>query len=518
MPQRGRHHRGWPLPGARRRARGALDADGDGTVTVKYLYRGGNDQFYDPSLTDVWVSQRHLPRRQTTGRRPSGVGHPGSTRPPTAATAGSPRRPRSRSPRSTTSTRDPAIQVALDGAQRWRRTTAPPPCTRTAATSSATPPPTRRATPPRWRSSRSRSGAPVPSFGDFPTGEVQEGKGWPGRARVPGHRRRVGRRQETCTITGWSSAVGAHTLTQVVVDKAGNRASADPGLRGGGDRQVGPRCCAGWRRGARPRRLDDVRLGRAPVGHRRRHGRAGGLRRHRRSPRPRSLAATEGVQQAVAALAERGDPTALRDPARRRAGRLPADLSGYTDASASVFQAALADADAIRPGPRRQDAGAARTPRRPRLCRAALDGLVARPAAVDRSVLQQVHDEARGGVQRRTTRFTADSWARLQAAHRGSAGGPRRLRTRTQAQVDAAAAALTAAVAGPGAGPRRAAPADPVPVKVTLNQDRLRLARGQSLRLEEGVHDAEGGCDLRRHRGAGLVEPEGRDRQRGAGS
>ena len=63
---------------------------------------------------------------------------------------------------------------------------------------------------------------PVPSFGSFPT-EATEGS-------VPAEPA-CGATDATsgvasCTLTGYSTAVGTHTLTQVAVDEAGNRATA----------------------------------------------------------------------------------------------------------------------------------------------------------------------------------------------------------------------------------------------------------------------------------------------------
>ena len=289
-------------------------------------------------------------------------------------------------------------------------------------------------------------------------------------------------------VRGYSTDVGIHTLTQVVVDKAGNRASATlsyevvaidrsalgAALDGAAALDPDDWTTSTW---AVLRSVIDGDTG------------AQAVYDGTTFTEAQVLAATEGVQQAVAALAERGDPTALAT--LLAAGRqVAADLSGYTDASASVFQAALADADAIHQArddktQAQLDAATTRSQGGARRPRGQAGGRrqVGAPAGPRPGAC---------GVQRRTTASppTRGRASRPPSRQRGWSSPtrtPHRRRWTPQPRRYSGRGRS-------GAGPRRAAPADPVPVKVTLNQDRLRLARGQSLRLEEGVHDAEGGA------------------------
>ncbi|MDQ7993718.1 MAG: Ig-like domain-containing protein, partial [Propionicimonas sp.] len=83
-------------------------------------------------------------------------------------------------------------------------------------------------------------------------------------------------------------------------------------------------------------------------------------------------------------------------------------------------------------------------------------------------------------------RYTAASWAKLQAELAGA-----RLvladDSATQAQVDAAVTGLTSAVAGLVPNATGGQP-QVVVTKVKLNQSQLRLVKGKSLKLEEGVY------------------------------
>ncbi len=460
----------------------ALDADGDGEVTVKYLYRGGNDEFYDPSLTDLWVSP--APAAATDDTAPTV-----SAAPADATTYGDNGWITAPTTLEVSAADDtdpgPAVRVALDGAPM-----APydgPVAVETDGThvlayaaEDASGNTTEDELTVRIDSTR-----PVPSFGTFPTGKVKEGE-VPTEPACQATDATSG--VASCVLRGYSTEVGTHTLTQVVVDRAGNRASAtltyevvaiDKSALGAvldGAASLDPDdwTTSTW---AALRAVIDGDAG------------AQAVYDGTSFTEAQVQAATEAVQDAVATLAERGDPTALGT--LLAAGRqVAADLSGYTDDSAAAFRAALADADAVHQA--RADRTQAQLDAATAALRTAIDGLVAKPATVDRSVLQRVHDQART-LSNADGRYTADSWARLRAALEG-ARVVLAEEDATQARVDAAVTELTGAVAGLVLVPVVLPPVDAVPVKVALNQRRLRLAKGQTLRLEEGVYDTEGGA------------------------
>ena len=461
----------------------ALDADGDGKVAVQYLYRGGNDTAYDPSLTDLWVSP--APSAATDDRAPTVSAAPvdatvygdnGWITEPTdlEVTAVDETDPA------------PSVEVALDDASPTPYD-GPVPVgadgTHVLAYSASDA--AGNASEEQQLTVKVDSTEPVPSFGSFPSGPLEEGEVPPEPAcQATDATSGVA----SCVLGGYSTGIGAHTLTQTVVDKAGNRARAtlsyevvpiDKSALGAaldGAEALDP---ADWTTStwAALRAVIDGDTG------------AQAVFDGTTYTEEQVQAATEAVEAAVEALVERGDPTALAT--LLAAGHeVAADLSGYTDASAAAFRAALAEADAVHQA--RDDRTQVQLDAATAGLQAAFDGLEAKPAAVDRSVLQRVHDQARA-LSNADGRFTADSWARLQAAI-DAARIVLADEGATQARVDAAAATLTAAVAGLVPVPVVHPPVDAVPVKVALNQSQLRLAKGQSLKLEEGVYDADGGA------------------------
>jgi hypothetical protein len=461
----------------------ALDADGDGTVTVKYLYRGGNDAFYDASLTDVWLSP--APAAVADDRAPTA-----SAAPADDTTYGDNGWITAPTTLEVTAVDDtdaaPSVRAGLDGA----------PLTTYVGPVAVGGDGTHVLTYVAEDAAGNTSGdqqltvkidatKPVPSFGSFPSGTVKEGE-VPEEPACQATDATSG--IASCVVRGYSTEVGEHTLTQVVVDKAGNRAIATLSYEVVG---IGKSALGAALDRAAALEADDWTTStwaalRAVIG-----GDTGAQAVFDGTTftEEQVQAATTAVTDAVAALAERGDPTALAT--LLAAGhQVEADLSGYTDASANAFRAALAGADAVHQA--RDDRTQTQLDAATTSLRAALDGLVAKPAAVDRSVLQRVHDQARS-LSNADGRFTADSWRGLQVALEGA----RMVLAdddATQAEVDAAAAELTAAVASLALVPVVQPPIDAVPVKVMLNQKQLRLAKGQSLRLEEGVYDADGGA------------------------
>lgn len=103
------------------------------------------------------------------------------------------------------------------------------------------------------------------------------------------------------------------------------------------------------------------------------------------------------------------------------------------------------------------------------------------PTPADRNVLQEVYDTAKKLSNANNT-YTKASWAALQAeiaAARKILDDP----LATPAQIDQATTDLNAAIAG-------LTPNGLVVAKVKLNQSQLRLVKGKSLKLQEGVYYA----------------------------
>ena len=201
------------------------------------------------------------------------------------------------------------------------------------------------------------------------------------------------------------------------------------------------------------------------------------------------------IDGAVAALADvidslvlRGDAEALR--VLVTAAQFVGDrIDGFTSDSMSRLQSALAEAQVVLAAAddRTQDQlDAAATS-----LSAALDGLevdVEVGDDVDEQVvstlaLQALVDAVRG-LKNPGGIYTKASWAEFRSA-RSAAQSVLRATSATQAQVDAATARLTEAVASLAVVDRR-------PVKIKLNQKKLRLVKGTKMRVEEGVYYGDG--------------------------
>ncbi len=199
----------------------ALDVDGDGKVTVKYQYNGGDDAFYDPSLTDLWVSDATEPvadtRAPTVSAAPADSTVYGNNGWITRATA------------LVVSAVDdvdasPTVKASLDGGPS-ETYTAPVPVdtdgthvlkyTATDASSNTS--------SEQTLSVKVDTTKPVPSFGSWPDGVISEGD-VPAEPACEATDATSG--VASCSQTGYSTAVGSHTITQTVIDKAGNRATA----------------------------------------------------------------------------------------------------------------------------------------------------------------------------------------------------------------------------------------------------------------------------------------------------
>lgn len=151
-------------------------------------------------------------------------------------------------------------------------------------------------------------------------------------------------------------------------------------------------------------------------------------------------------------------------------------LGGFTDDSVAALNAALAGA---------KDALSAQSPTQEQVAAAvesltsALTALTVKPAVIDKAVLQQVYDAA-VLLSNTDGRFTIATWQGLQAglaAARSVLGND----AATQAEIDAALHGLNDAVAGLAA-------VGPIVAKVKLNQSQLRLVKGKSLQLQDGVY------------------------------
>ncbi|WP_244928987.1 Ig-like domain-containing protein [Nocardioides sp. W7] len=455
----------------------ALDVDGDGKVSVKYLYDGPEDGYYDPSLTDLWVSDAAAPaaddRAPTVSAAPAettAYGNNGWITEPTTLLV---RAVDDVDP-------SPSVEVALDD-EPSAPYTAPVPVDsdgthvlRYTATDASSNRSVEQSLTVKVDGTK-----PVPAFGEWPAGVVQEGE-------VPDEPVCLGTDATSgvasCVQRGYSTAPGAHTITQTVVDNAGNRASAtldyvvvaaDKSALGEALTQVSELSAedyttstwgvlTGVIEGATGAQAvyDGTEFAQAQID-----------------------AATEAVNEAVAALERRGDPTALATLIAA-AQEVALDLDEYTEASASALREALAAAQAVHEA--RADKTQSQLDEATIGLQSALDGLTVKPpAAPDKTVLRSVYDQAKA-LSNTGDRFTPVSWARLQAELVDAAqvlGDP----TASQARIDQATSELGAALTG-----LLPAQVTPVVTKVKLNQSQLRLVSGGKLRLEEGVYYSEG--------------------------
>lgn len=182
---------------------------------------------------------------------------------------------------------------------------------------------------------------------------------------------------------------------------------------------------------------------------------------------------------AVVAAAEPVD-AALLQTVIDIAASLEGKLDGFTDATVGALAEELGNAKAVLadPASTQEQVDAAVS-----ALQAAIAGLRAKPAVVDKAVLQSVFNSV-SALSNADGRYTTGSWSALQA---GIVGAKAVLDdpSATQEQIDAATTELSSALAD-------LVPAPPVVAKVKLNQSQLRLAKGKSLTLAEGVYYANG--------------------------
>lgn len=528
----------------------ALDVDGDGKVTVKYLYSGGDDAFYDPSLTDLWVSAASAPqadvRAPTVSAAPADTTQYGDNGWITKATTLVVQAVDDADP-------SPSVRVALDDASAAPYS-APVPVvtdgthvlTYTATDVSS------NTSAVQTLTAKVDTTRPVPAFGAWPTGVIREGE-VPDEPACEGTDATSG--VASCTQTGYSTEAGEHTITQTVLDKAGNRATAklsyvvvgvdksDLGLALLELSVLDPEAYTTSSWDALMSKVD------GPSG-------AQAVYSGSDFSQAQVDAATDAVDAGVDALVLRGDPTALETLVAATQGFVD-ELDGFTDASAKVLRASLAGARTSYEA--RADRTQAQLDAATTDLQSALAGLTANPAQVETAVLQHVYDQAKA-LSNADGSFTATSWAALQseladaeivladdatqpridqavselsAAVSGltrvpappnkavlqavldqstalASSGDRytaeswaRLRTEvakatqvvaddsaTQARIDQAAIDLSAALAG--LVPAQVAQPAPTVSRVKLNQTQLRLVKRRSLRLEEGVYVTSG--------------------------
>lgn len=456
----------------------ALDADNDGKVTVKYLYEGGDDN-YDPSLTDVWVSPVGAP--QTDDRAPTV-----SAAPADSTVYGDNGWITKATTLLVKAVDDvdsaPSVEVALDDAPSAPYTgplavegdgahvlkySAKDKSSNTSAVQTLT--------------VKLDGTKPVPAFGAWPTGDIAEGE-VPDAPACLGTDATSG--VASCVLTGYSKEAGTHTMTQTVVDKAGNRASAKLSYTVvAADRDaLGQALLAQSALVADEYTTSSWAAVMSTV-----DGAAGAQAVYEGSGFSQAQvdAATEAVNAAVAALVKRGDPASLETLLVATRGLLD-DLDGYTKASADALRAAVAVAETVYAA--RADKTDAQLETATSDLQAAVDGLTAQPAEVEKAALKHLYDQGRalsntGGI------FTQTSWASLQR-ELTDAGAILADETATQPQVDQAASELTAALAG--LVKTQPTPPKPTVSRVKLNQNQLRLVKGTSFRLDEAVYFSNG--------------------------
>ncbi|MCW5951898.1 MAG: Ig-like domain-containing protein, partial [Propionibacteriaceae bacterium] len=199
--------------------------------------------------------------------------------------------------------------------------------------------------------------------------------------------------------------------------------------------------------------------------------------------------AVEALSVSIAGLVLRGDSTVLQAMIAVADG-LTAHLSAFTDDSAAVLRDALEAAKQVHAD--RADRSQDQLDATVTALQSAIGGLTVRPpvtpAPPDRTVLQHVFDSAKT-LSNSDGRYTAASWSQLQSEiaraklviDDGSA---------TQARLDQATKELSSALAGLVPVQEEPNPGSFAPVvsKVKLNQSQLRLVKGKSFRLEEGVY------------------------------
>lgn len=187
-------------------------------------------------------------------------------------------------------------------------------------------------------------------------------------------------------------------------------------------------------------------------------------------------AALKALESAMEALVERGDPAVL-EAMIGAAEALLAKSGSYTDASVAVLQGAVDAAKAASAD--RADQSQAGLDAAVSALQGAINGLEAKSPKPSKAVLEQVYLTVRALINN-DGKYTAGSWKQLQK-QLATAKQVLDDEAATQAQIDAAVERLNRAAASLEV-------AGPVVERVKLNQSQLRLVKGKSLKLEEGVY------------------------------
>ncbi|MDQ6523191.1 Ig-like domain-containing protein [Nocardioides sp. LHD-245] len=459
----------------------ALDADGDGKVRVTYLYTGPDEATYDPSLTDLWVSEPTTPetddRAPTVSAAPADATVYGNNGWITAPTELRVEAVDDVDP-------SPSVTVALDDGP-------PTPYAgpvvvgadgthvlRYAASDASA-----NSSEEKELSVRIDTTAPVPAFGPWPAGPLRP-EDVPDEPACLGTDATSG--VASCQQTGYSRAVGQHTITQTVVDNAGNRATGTLSYVVAAVDRSALELALLERSALDPDEYTTSSWA-ALTGVVEGDAGAQAVYDDADSSQEEVDAATEAVNAAVEALERRGDPTALATLIGA-AEALEGSLDGFTDASADALRDALAMAQAVHQD--RADKTQEQLDSASGSLQAALGGLTVRPATSDRTVLRHVYTAAKELSNANRT-FTEASWATLQDELADAAAvlaDP----SATQSQIDGAVQELTSAVTGLTPVPAAATGGSAAVVSsVKLNQRQLRLVRGDALRLAEAVYYAD---------------------------
>ncbi|MCW5951151.1 MAG: FIVAR domain-containing protein [Propionibacteriaceae bacterium] len=205
------------------------------------------------------------------------------------------------------------------------------------------------------------------------------------------------------------------------------------------------------------------------------------------TPQPQGLTKVAVTPYVVSELQSVVEPTPADTTVLAATVTALESLTGgnYTAESWASFQEALDAAKAVLANP---DATQEQIDEAVAALHAAAAALTTTSAAIDKAVLQSVYDSALA-LSNATGAYTADSWSTLQAEI-ADAKAVLELDSATQSDINQAVIELAAAVAGLEPAYDDASPVNLKVAKVKLNQSQLRLVKGKSLKLEEGVYFA----------------------------
>lgn len=207
------------------------------------------------------------------------------------------------------------------------------------------------------------------------------------------------------------------------------------------------------------------------------------------TPQPQGLTKVAVTPYVVAELASVVTPVPVDTAVLAASVTALESLTGanYTAASWTSFADALAAAKAVLADP---EATQAQVDEAVEALHAAAAALTTTSVAVDKAVLQSVYSSALA-LSNATGAYTAASWSNLQAEIADAKAVLDR-DAATQPEIDQAVGELAAALAGLEPAYDDASPVNLKVEQVKLNQSQVRLVKGKSLQLEEGVYFAGG--------------------------